>query len=84
MTHFGIFCPGTIGYLNPMCNIGRELIHRGHQVTLFGVPDVQEKVAQSGLNFYEVGAEDFPLGAMNATMQQLGELDGLPGLKFSA
>jgi zeaxanthin glucosyltransferase len=83
MTHFGIFCPGTIGHLNPMCNIGRELIRRGHQVTLFGMPDVREKVAQSGLNFYEVGATDFPLGATNTIMQQLGELDGLPGLKFS-
>lgn len=83
MTHFGIFCPGTVGHLNPMCNLGRELIRRGHQVTLFGVPDVQEKIAQSGLNFYEIGAIDFPLGTVNNIMQKLGELDGLPGLKFT-
>jgi zeaxanthin glucosyltransferase len=83
MTHFGIFCPGTVGHLNPMCNLGRELMRRGHQVTLFGVPDVQEKIAQSGLNFYEIGAADFPLGATNEIMKKLGELDGLPGLKFT-
>jgi zeaxanthin glucosyltransferase len=83
MTHFGIFCPGTVGHLNPMCNLGRELMRRGHQVTLFGLPDVRGKVAQSGLNFYEIGAADFPLGKMNAMMEQLGKLDGLPGLKFS-
>jgi zeaxanthin glucosyltransferase len=83
MTHFGIFCPGTIGHLNPMCNIGRELIRRGHQVTLFGVPDVETKVARAGLNFQEIGAVDFPAGKMTVAMQRLGELEGLAALKFT-
>lgn len=51
MTHFGIFCPGAIGHLNPMVSLGRELVRRGHRVTLFGVPDVRAKVVQSGLEF---------------------------------
>jgi zeaxanthin glucosyltransferase len=83
MTHFGIFCPGTYGHLNPMCNLGRELMQRGHQVTLFGLPDVADKVTKAGLNFYEIGAADFPRGKMVESLQQLGELDGLPALKFS-
>jgi zeaxanthin glucosyltransferase len=83
MTHFGIFCPGTFGHLNPMCNLGSELIKRGHQVTLFGTPDVADKVAKSGLKFHEIGAADFPPGEMTKKLQQLGELDGLAALKFS-
>jgi zeaxanthin glucosyltransferase len=83
MTHFGIFCPAAIGHLNPMCNLGRELLRRGHQVTLFGVPDVQSKIAQSGLEFYEVGGKEFPIGTVESVYAQLGKLSGLAGLKFS-
>jgi zeaxanthin glucosyltransferase len=83
MTHFGIFCPGTTSHLNLMCNLGEELIQRGHRVTLFGVADIAEKVQKSGLRFFEIGATDFPLGKMAESLQKLGELDGLPALKFS-
>lgn len=83
MTHFGIFCPSAIGHLNPMCVLGRELLRRGHHVTLFGVPDAQPKIAKSGLEFYEIGAIDFPRGSVEKIYKQLGELSGLPGLKFS-
>lgn len=83
MTYFGIFCPGAIGHLNPMCAVGRELLRRGHRVILFGVPDVRPKIAKSGLEFYEIGAADFPPGSVEQTYKQLGELSGLPGLKFS-
>lgn len=83
MTHIGILCPGAIGHLNPMCNLGIELVRRGHKVTLFGVPDVEEKISQSGLEFHEIGASDFPSGSIEAMYAQLGQLTGLEGLKFS-
>jgi len=83
MTHFGIFCPGAVGHLNPMCNLGKELLRRGHQVTLFGVPDVKVKVANSGIDFYEIGATDFPLGSLESLYSELGKLSGMAGLKFS-
>lgn len=47
MTHFGITCPPAIGHLNPMCALGRELQRRGHQVTIFGVPDIRQKIINS-------------------------------------
>ncbi len=83
MTHFGILCPGAIGHLNPMASLGRELMRRGHRVTLFGVPDVRAKVAQSGLTFFEIGAREFPPGSLDQIYTQLGEMDGLAGLKFT-
>jgi zeaxanthin glucosyltransferase len=83
MTHFGIFCPGAIGHLNPMCALGQELFRRGHTVTLFGVPEVRAKVMQSGLAFYEIGASEFPMGSLESIYGQLGKMSGFSGLKFS-
>ncbi|HEY9658401.1 MAG TPA: hypothetical protein V6C65_08110, partial [Allocoleopsis sp.] len=83
MSHIGILCPGAIGHLNPMCNLGVELLRRGHRVTLFGVPEVKEKISQSHLEFREIGAGDFPPGSMEAIYAQLGKLTGLEGLKFA-
>jgi zeaxanthin glucosyltransferase len=83
MAHIGILCPGAIGHLNPMCNLGTELLHRGHRVTLFGVPDVKSKIAQSNLEFCEIGAEDFPIGSLDIMYETLGKLTGTEGLKFS-
>ena len=83
MSHIGILCPGAIGHLNPMCNLGMELIRRGHKVTLFGVPEVAEKIDRSNLEFYEIGASDFPPGSIETMYAQLGRLTGLAGLKFA-
>lgn len=83
MSHIGILCPGAIGHLNPMCNLGTELLRRGHKVTLFGVPEVEEKISQSNLEFYKIGASDFPPGSIETLYAQLGKLTGLEGLKFA-
>jgi zeaxanthin glucosyltransferase len=83
MAHFGVICPAAIGHLNPMCVLGRELQRRGHQITLFGIPDVQSKVMQSGLNFWVIGEAKFPPGSLEQRYKQLGELSGFAGLKFT-
>lgn len=83
MTHFGIICPAAISHLNRMCALGRELQRRGHQVTLFGIPDVQPKIMQSGLNFWTIGEAEFPPGSLEQKYKQLGELSGLAGFKFT-
>lgn len=83
MSHIGILCPGAIGHLNPMCNLGTELQQRGHQVTVFGVPEVAEKIAQSTVGFCAIGAADFPPGSIDTIYAQLGQLTGLAGLKFT-
>lgn len=82
MSHIGILCPGAIGHINPMANLGHELQKRGHKVTLFGVPDIREKMARSRLDFFEIGANDFQLGSIDSMYTKLGELSGLEGLEF--
>lgn len=84
MTHFGILCPGAIGHLNPMCNIARELLERGHRVTLFGVPDTQAKVAAvAGLEFAQIGVAAFPVGTIDRKYKELGLMSNLDGLKYT-
>uniref|UniRef100_A0A8J6ZQI7 Glycosyltransferase n=1 Tax=Desmonostoc muscorum LEGE 12446 TaxID=1828758 RepID=A0A8J6ZQI7_DESMC len=83
MTHYGILCPAAIGHLNPMCALGRELQRRGHRVTLFHMPDVQTKVQKAGLEFYTVGEAEFPLGSLEPMYKKLGEMSGLPALRFT-
>ncbi len=83
MTHFGIVCPAAIGHLNPMCVLGRELRRRGHRVTLFGIPDIQAKVIQAGLDFWTIGESEFPLGSLERIYKQLGEMSGLAAMNFT-
>jgi zeaxanthin glucosyltransferase len=83
MSHFGIVCPSAVSHLNTMCSIGRELLRRGHQVTLFGVPDVKARVTAAGLEFSEIGGQIFPLGRMDEIYQKLGMMSNLDGVKYT-
>ncbi|NEQ43504.1 MAG: glycosyl transferase family 1 [Leptolyngbya sp. SIOISBB] len=83
MTRIGILCPAALGHLNPMGNLGNELQHRGHEVTLFGIPDIKEKIARAQLGFHEIGAQSYPYGSLKSIYEQHGQSIGLAGLKFS-
>ena len=67
-----------------MCTLGRELQRRNHQVTLFSIPDIRSKVINSGLNLETIGETAFPLGSLERTYKQLGEMSGFAGFKFTA
>ncbi|MCB8788983.1 glycosyltransferase [Planktothrix agardhii] len=83
MTHFAILAPAAIGHLNPMSVLGRELQRRGHQVTFFGVPDIEVKLRNSGLDFWSIGETEFPLGSLEEFYKKLGQMSGIAGLKFT-
>lgn len=83
MTHFAILAPAAIGHLNPMSVLGRELKRRGHQVTFFGVPDIEVKLRNSGLDFWSIGETEFPLGSLEEYYKKLGKMSGIAGLKFT-
>ncbi|PSR19693.1 glycosyl transferase family 1 [filamentous cyanobacterium CCP3] len=88
MKHIGLLCPPTLGHLSSMGNLGCILQQRGHQVTLFGLPDVEKKIAVSQLGFskiefYKIGAQDFPRGSLDDLVTQLSKLSGLQAVKFT-
>src|SRR5579863_2500051 len=81
--HFGIISPPVPGHLHPFGALGRELIARGHQVTLFHMPDVEERAAREGLGFISIGASDHPLGSLPESLRKLAALSGLTALRFT-
>jgi zeaxanthin glucosyltransferase len=80
----GLICPELSGHLNPMTTLGRELKRRGHQVTVVARPDARRKAESAGLGFAEIGAREFPEGAMRAMSAKLGQLSGLEAIRFTA
>jgi len=83
MTHFGIISPPVSGHLNPFSALGRELLSRGHRVTVFHMADVEEKVRAEGLDFAAIGLSDHPPGSLPASLAELGRLEGLAALRFT-
>lgn len=83
MKHFGIFSPPVAGHVNPFCAIGRELIRRGHRVTVFHMADLETKIRSEGLGFVTIGQSDHPAGTLAATLRTIGSLSGLPAMRYT-
>ena len=81
--HFGIISPPVAGHIHPFGALGRELIARGHQVTLFHMPDVEERARREGLGFVAIGARDHPAGSLPESFAQLTRLNGRAALRFT-
>ena len=83
MARFGAFCfPGT-GHLNPMTALAHSLQRRGHEVVLFGIADTKAAVHAAGIDFYQIGAEDYPLGTLRKLDEQLAQLNGIAAFRFT-
>jgi len=82
MARIGVICfPGT-GHLNPFTALGHALEERGHKVIFFGIPDVESRVRESGLEFSVIGAQDYPLGSLRRLDEQISTLHGLAVFRF--
>ena len=83
MKHFGIISPPVAGHLNPFCAIGRELIARGHRVTVFHMADVGPKVLHEGLAFNAIGHVDHAIGTLPQTLAAIGNRSGLSAMRYT-
>ncbi len=81
--HFGIITPPVSGHLHPFGALGRELIGRGHRVTVFHMPDLAARVAAEGLGFVPIGASDHPSGSLPESLAGLARLQGLSALRYT-
>lgn len=83
MARLGVFCfPGT-GHINPMTALAKTLMRRGHEVVIFGIADTEARVRAAGVEFVEIGAEDYPPGTLKKLDDHLGTLKGLATFKFT-
>lgn len=73
MRHFGIISPPVSGHIHPMAALGRELVARGHRVTFFQLPDLEQKILSEGLEFRPYGGRDFPPGSLAVWLTELGQ-----------
>ncbi|MEL6496706.1 MAG: glycosyltransferase [Cyanobacteria bacterium J06623_7] len=80
---FGLLCPPGTGHLNPMSALGYELRQRGHQVTLFGLPDVESYAVAADLEFFPIGTAKYPPGSLKRSQARLGKLNGIPALLYT-
>lgn len=83
MAKFGAFCfPGT-GHLNPMTALAHSLKLRGHDVVIFGIADTEKEVRAAGIDFQQIGAEDYPPGTLKKLDEQLARLKGAAAFRFT-
>ena len=81
--HFGIISPPVSGHIHPFGALGRELIRRGHRVSLIQMPDLSERARAEGLGFIGIGYTDHPPGSLSESLAQLARLQGLAALRFT-
>jgi MGT family glycosyltransferase len=81
--HYGIVTPPVPGHIYPFGALGRELIARGHRVTLLQMEDVRPRAVAEGLEFAALGESDHPAGSLEGSLAQLGTLSGLAALRFT-
>lgn len=83
MAILGAFCfPGT-GHLNPFTALARRLQERGHRVIIFGIADTEARVRAAGVEFQQVGVEDYPPGTLKQLDDKLSRLRGLETFRFT-
>src|SRR5215467_969898 len=78
----GIFSPPAPGHVNPMSCLGRALQARGHRLTYFQIPDFEEAVRKTGLDFAPYGERAFPKGFTTGLYAELGKRKGIAALRY--
>jgi zeaxanthin glucosyltransferase len=77
----GILSFSSPGHYYPLTALGRRLQSRGHEVVYFQVADLEPPIRAAGLEFHQIGRDDFPKGAIRARDEELGKLEGLAALR---
>src|SRR5215468_2709483 len=77
----GVLSFSSPGHYYPLTALGRRLQSRGHEVIYFQVADLEPAIRAAGLEFRQIGREDFPPGALRARDEELGKLEGMAALR---
>jgi zeaxanthin glucosyltransferase len=68
--------------MNPMTTLGRSLAARGHSVTFFCLPDLEDKVTHNGLHAVTFAHEEYPLESLKISSAKIGTLLGPDALSY--
>src|ERR1700677_4566055 len=81
MRRIGILSFSSPGHYFPLTARGRRLQSRGHEVVYFQVADLEPPIRAAGLEFRQIGREDFPPGSLRERDEELGKLKGHAALR---
>jgi zeaxanthin glucosyltransferase len=81
MNRIGILSFSSPGHYYPLTALGRQLQSRGHEVVYFQVADLERPIRDAGLEFRQIGHEEFPLGSLRQRDQELSQLKGIAALR---
>src|ERR1700751_601082 len=81
MRRIGILSFSSPGHYYPLTALGRRLQYRGHEVVYFQVAAPEPPIRAAGLEFRQIGREDFPPGSIRARNEELGKLKGPAALR---
>src|SRR5262245_2367618 len=77
----GILSFSSPGHYYPLTALGRRLQSRGHEVVYFQVADLERPIRAAGLQFRQIGREDFPPGSLRARDEEVCKLKGVAALR---
>src|SRR5215468_6476529 len=77
----GILSFSSPGHYYPLTALGRRLRSRGHEVVYFQVADLEPPIRAAGLEFRQIGRDDFPPGSIRTRDEELGRLKGRAALR---
>jgi MGT family glycosyltransferase len=81
MLRIGILSFSSPGHFYPLTALGRRLQSRGHEVVYFQVADLERPIRAAGLEFRQIGREDFPPGTLRARDEEVNKLKGLAAIR---
>jgi zeaxanthin glucosyltransferase len=81
MRRIGILSFSSPGHYYPLTALGRRLQSRGHEVVYFQVADLEPPIRAAGLEFRQIGRDDFPPGSLRTRDEQLAQLQGPAALR---
>src|SRR5271168_413270 len=81
MRRIGIVSFSSPGHYYPLTALGRRLQSRGHEVVYFQIADLEQPIRAAGLEFRQIGREDFPVGWSRSRDEELSHLEGLAALR---
>src|SRR5262249_27327302 len=81
MRRIGILSFSSPGHYYPLTALGRRLQSRGPGGVYFPVAGLRRPIRAAGLEFRQIGRDNFPPGTLRARDEELGKLTGRAALR---
>lgn len=81
--HIALVCPISLGHVNPLATLGRELAGRGHRIGLVGSPRAKPIADAWGFELLTIGVPEYEAGEFERALEKLASLKGLAAMRFT-